>query len=156
MAGLASALLIPASSFAQTQEKGVVLIDRQGNRTEMAYTALDRIGLGEKGVTLVSRSGESAETYYANVDRILIGAAVSGLESAVAEAAVAVWPTVTEGPLNVKSDLKAEVTVTAMNGATVVRATAQPATPMSLDLAHLAPGVYIVNVGDCQVKIIKK
>ncbi|MCM1319912.1 MAG: T9SS type A sorting domain-containing protein [Muribaculaceae bacterium] len=154
--GLAGIAGMAASAMAS--EPGVVVVDLQGNRIEMAYTQLNRININNDGVQLISSPAvESPSTVaYSDLDRILIGADVSSVESVIADATFAVWPTVTDGVVNVKSANSQQVNVTSMSGAIVATAAISAGEVSAIDLSAAPAGVYIVSCADTSVKVIKK
>lgn len=156
-ASLAAGLLFtPAALYAQGPVAGVIVIDRQGNHTEIPFANLDRINLSDTGIKLITSDGAASSTSYTDLDRIMVGAALSGVGEIAAEASFVLWPSVTDGIVHLKADKEAEVIVTSMSGAQVVSASLPESGSLTLDLSPLTPSVYIVCCGDNSVKIIKK
>lgn len=143
---------------ARAVEPGVVMVDKQGNSTEMAYSQLDRINLTGEGVQLVGKGavGTAPTVAYADFDRLLIGAEVSGIESLPKDIAFAVWPTVTDGYVNIKSADTRHIYVSSMSGALIESTDVNAGETATIDLSAAPEGVYIVSCGDNSVKIIKK
>lgn len=139
-------------------EPGIAVIDTQGNRIEIAYTQLDRISLTVDGVQLVEQqpAGTPQTVAYADLDRIMIGAQVNAVSKVTDDTALAVWPTVTDGLLYVKSIDDRTVSITSMSGAQVVKTSVEAGSIATLDLSSLTAGVYLVKCGDNTIKIIKK
>ena len=136
-------------------EKGVIVISTDGNQVEASFAAIDRIEIGNSGLTLERRNGENTSMSFSDIDKILIGSELSGLRQIDSNDQFAVWPTVTDGELNI-SGLPAGETVTLLdvNGATVVPTSVAEGLN-TLSIASLPAGIYIVSSNNKSVKIIK-
>ena len=149
-------VLAPMPATAAGQEKSVVMLARDGSTYEIALNTVDRISLDATTVEIRGKQGESKTMSYADVDRILIGSAHSGIAELTAKGEIAVYPSVTDGPLTVAgAPAGTEVTVHDINGMLVGRAFADTER-LHFDLTGARPGVMVVNVGRHVVKIIKR
>ena len=135
--------LMPAAAIAQ--EQAVVMLGKDGSTYELALSEVSRIDFGTTGVTLTGTAGQSKAMPYADINRILIGSPKSGIADLIAKGEVAVYPSVTAGPL----------TIEGVEGI-LVRQTRAADTTVQLDLSDVAAGMMIVRVGKYPVKIIKK
>lgn len=154
-AAVASALaLMPLLAFAQ--ENAVVMLGKDGSTYELALSQVSRITFGASEVTLTGTAGQSKAMPYADINRILIGAPKSGIADLIAKGEVAVYPSVTTGPLTIEGvDAGTEIAVYDLNGI-LVRQISATDTTVQLDLSDVASGMMIVRVGKHPVKIIKK
>lgn len=154
-AAVASALaLMPVLAFAQ--ENAVVMLGKDGSTYELALSQVSRITFGASEVTLTGTAGQSKAMPYADINRILIGAPKSGIADLIAKGEVAVYPSVTTGPLTIEGvDAGTEIAVYDLNGI-LVRQISATDTTVQLDLSDVASGMMIVRVGKHPVKIIKK
>ncbi len=146
--------LMPLAAFAQ--EKAVVMLAKDGSTYELAMSAVSRIDFGQTEVTMSGTAGQSKAMSYTDIDRILIGAPKSGLADLIARGEVAVYPSVTTGPLTIEGvEAGTEIAVYDLNGM-LVKQTRAADTTVQLDLSGAAAGMMIVRVGKHPVKIIKK
>lgn len=152
---MASAMaLMPVLAFAQ--ESAVVMLGKDGSTYELALSQVSRVTFGASEVTLTGTAGQSKAMPYTDINRILIGAPKSGIADLVAKGDVAVYPSVTTGPLTIEGvDAGTEIAVYDLNGI-LVRQISATDTTVQLDLSDVASGMMIVRVGKHPVKIIKK
>ena len=146
--------------MAETAGKGVVVISKDGSRHEVALSDVRRIDIGQTGVTVNHRDGESHERKFEEIDRILIGSAVAGIEDVVKDGDVAVWPTVTDGPVNIAgladgTQIEFKNRVLGLAGNIIAEHVSQ-GDVAKIDLAAAVSGVYVVSFGKESVKVIKK
>lgn len=142
--------------MAETAGKGVVVISKDGSRHEVALSDVRRIDIGQTGVTVNHRDGESHERKFEEIDRILIGSAVAGIEDAVKDGDVVVWPTVTDGPVNIAGLADGtQIAVYDLAGNIIAEHVSQ-GDVAKIDLAAAVSGVYVVSFGKESVKVIKK
>lgn len=146
--------LMPAAAIAQ--EQAVVMLGKDGSTYELALSEVSRIDFGTTEVTLTGTAGQSKAMPYNDINRILIGSPKSGIANLIAKGEVAVYPSVTAGPLTIEGvEGGTEIAVYDLNGV-LVRQTRATDTTVQLDLSDVAPGMMIVRVGKYPVKIIKK
>ena len=89
--------------------------------------------------------------------QILIGDAVSGIISTLAEGELAVWPTVTDGTLNITgAQAGTAVNVFSVGGSLLLSAKVADDGSALLDLSPIPSGLCVVTVGRHSVKVIKK
>lgn len=144
------------SSEASATGKAVVVISKDGSRHEVELQKLNRIDIGLSSVTVHDRDGQSREHVMSEIDRILIGADAAGIADVVSGGDVAVWPTVTEGLVNVAGlEPGTVVKVCDVNGSVVAGTTAS-SEDVTLDLSAQASGIYVVAFDNHSVKIVKK
>lgn len=142
--------------MAETSGKGVVVISKDGSRHEVALSDVRRIDIGQTGVTVNHRDGESHERKFEEIDRILIGSAVAGIEDAMKDGDVAVWPTVTDGPVNI-AGLADGTTIAVYDLAgNMIAEHMYQGDVATIDLSAAVSGVYVVSFGKESVKVIKK
>lgn len=153
---VSAAAMLPVCASGQTSGKGIWLVGKDGVVTVVSYASLDRISIGTEGVAVSTLQGEVTSMDYSGLDKIIIGADVSAIDKVVADAESAVWPTVTDGPLYVKSVSTDRVAVYNTSGALMMSQSVDPAEIATLSLASFEPGIYIVTLGDKSVKVIKK
>lgn len=142
--------------MAENAGKGVVVISKDGNRHEVALSDVRRIDIGQTGVTVSHRDGESHERKFEEIDRILIGATVAGVKDVLADGDVAVWPTVTEGPVNIAGVAAGTEIAVYDLGGNMVAETVTEGDAATIDLSAAESGVYVVSLGKESVKVIKK
>jgi len=151
-----AAVLAAVPIAAAGQGNTVVMLAKDGSTYELALSDVSRINFGAGAVELVGKSGDSKSMPYADVNRILIGGVPSGIADLIAKGEIAVYPSVTTGPLTITgADAGTEVSVYDLNGVMVCKAVATDA-PLNLDLKDARPGMLIVRVGAYPVKIIKR
>ncbi len=163
-AAIAAALaMMPAAALAS--EAAVVMLAKNGSTYQIALSDVDRISFNAATVELTGKTGQANSMAYADIDRILIGAPLSGLADLIAEGEIAVYPSVTEGPLTVTGAIGMTLVVSAsagtdisvydLNGVKVYHTRAAGET-LTLDLGAVHPGIMVVRIGGRSVKIIKK
>ena len=138
-------------------EPGIIVIDTDGSRQEIPFTALDRITFGSSQVTVKTKDAQNSKDYsYSAIDRILIGESTASISDITAEGRIAVWPTITSSIINVSGAAEGtKVSVYNING-TLVASTEVADDTTVIDLAAAHSGVYIVTIGSQSVKILKK
>lgn len=138
-------------------EKGVILIDSDGNQRQMTLAEVKRVDIGTSGLTLHHVDGSSSAHEYANIDRLLIGAETTSVKKLMAEGDIAVWPTRTSALVNVTGANPATtVTVHSLSGALVSSAQTDADGSATVDLSSSNTGVYIITIGSHSVKIVKE
>ena len=154
-AAIAAALaMMPAAALAS--EAAVVMLAKNGSTYQIALSDVDRISFNAATVELTGKTGQDNSMAYADIDRILIGAPLSGLADLIAEGEIAVYPSVTEGPLTVTgAEAGTDISVYDLNGVKVYHTRAAGET-LTLDLGAVHPGIMVVRIGGRSVKIIKK
>ncbi len=153
-AAIAAALaMMPAAALAS--EAAVVMLAKNGSTYQIALSDVDRISFNAATVELTGKTGQANSMAYADIDRILIGAPLSGLADLIAEGEIAVYPSVTEGPLTVTGEAGTDISVYDLNGVKVYHTRAAGET-LTLDLGAVHPGIMVVRIGGRSVKIIKK
>lgn len=150
------AMLLPVCASGQTSGKGIWLVGKDGAITVVPYASLDRIAIGAEGVAVSTLQGEVTSMDYSGLDKIIISADVSAIDKVVADAESAIWPTVTDGPLYVRSVSAARVAVYNTSGSLMMSQAVDPAEIATLSLSSFESGIYIVTLGDKSVKVIKK
>lgn len=154
--GVMTMLLAVMPVAAIAEEKAVVMLAKDGTSYEVTLNEDTRISLGQGDVTLSGAAGKEKTLPYGEIDRILIGTAASGVSDLIANGEIAVYPSVTEGPLTIAgAEAGTEISVYDINGSLVQKACAADA-PLTLDLSGAQAGVMIVRIGNYPVKIIKK
>lgn len=151
-----AALALTGTLMADGAEKSVVVIMTDGSQRGETLANVDRITLGTSALTLESVGGASQTVDYADIDRVLIGAEWSAIQQITAPGEVAVWPTATDGPVNISGLQPGEsVTVYDLKGATVATAAATTGVT-TVSLGSLPTGIYILTARNQSVKIVKK
>jgi len=153
--GLAAVLTImPALAFSQA--KAVILLAKDGSTYEFALKDINRINFNAQTVEMVTTSGSEKSIAYTDIDRISFGSAQSGISNLVKDGNIAVYPTVTSGPLTIAgAEAGTEISVFDIKGS-LVRQTRATDSALTLDLSDVASGIVIVRIGNHTVKIIKK
>lgn len=153
----AFALLLSAMPAAlSAQEKAVVMLAKDGQTYELALADVDRIDFGRSEVSMTGKSGGSKSMEYAQIDRILIGCDFSGIAGLTAQGDIAVYPSVTTGPLTIAGAPGGTRIAVYTLGGTKVKEARTSETMLTLDLSDAPSGMMIVQVGTRPVKIIKK
>lgn len=148
--------LATAPIIAAAQGNAVVMLAKDGTSYELALDKVSRIDFNSTDVTITGKSGELKTMMYADVNRILIGSDGAGLSELLAKDEIAIWPSVTTGPLTITgADPGTVVLVYDQRGILVKNATASDE-PLTLDISSASPGIVIVNIGNRSVKVIKK
>ncbi len=155
--GTASVMLFLAGTFsAAAADKAVVVIGKDGSQHEVLLNAVSRIEVGTEYITLHEAEGNSTQHAISDIDRIMVGTESTSIKEIVSKGNVAVWPTVTDGLVNVAgATAGAEVKVYDLNGALVQSATASEGNA-TINLSGAKSGMYVVSVAGNTVKIIKK
>lgn len=137
---------------------GVAVVKADGTVHAVELDHIDRIDIADDNVTVHHRSGQSASHDIADIERIDIGVAVAGIDRVMEDDGdIAVWPTTVDNTLNIRGAAQATpIAVYNIGGACVATATAGTDATVTLDLSAIAPGAYIVTIGNHSVKIIKK
>ena len=153
--GLAAVLTImPALAFSQT--KALILLTKDGSTYEFALKDVDRINFNAQTVEMLTVAGTGQSIAYSDIDRISFGSTQSGISDLVKGGNIAVYPSVTSGPLTIAgAEAGTDISVFDING-TLVSQTRATDSALTLDLSDAASGVMIVRIGNHTVKIIKK
>lgn len=155
--GILFAGLALSATLGMNAEKGVILIDSDGNQRQMTLAEVKRVDIGTSGLTLHHVDGSSSAHEYANIDRLLIGAETTSVKNLMSDGEIAVWPTRTSSSVNVTGAKPATaVSVHSLNGALVCTAQADSEGSATVDLSSSNTGVYIITVGSHSVKIVKE
>lgn len=154
-AAVFAAALMPCIASAQTADKVVSVISRDGTVHEVVMSEIDRIDIGASSLTVHKTAGDACEHDYASIDRLLIGCK-SSVTSVIAPGEIAVWPTAVETELNVSGAAPGTLVAVYSVGGTRVCSSVALRGDAVLDLSGLPAGVYVVAVGDRAVKITKK
>ncbi len=154
-AGLAAMLTImPAAGFAQ--EEIVKVLAKDGSSFEFAISGIYRINFGAQTIDLVEKNGTASSLAYNDIDRILIGDNKSGINHIAGKGNIAIYPSVTTGPLTIAGlEAGTEVELFDIKGVSIVKTTAKDSS-ISLNIADAPKGVVIVKVGKHSTKIFKK
>lgn len=147
-----------ATSLAATQSIGVIVIKSDGTTHELELEAIDRMEIGTQAVEIHHTSGTSSTHNITDIDRINIGVAVAGIDRVLADTGdIAVWPTTTTGNVYIKGAAAGTpIAVYTLSGQCVANAHTSSDGATTINIATLAPGVYVVAVGSHSVKITKK
>lgn len=159
LAGAATvALSFALACFPVRAEKSVVVIGKDGSKHEVLLTEQTRLELGSGTVTVQEANGNSTQHNVSDIDRILIGSESSGINDLVSQGNIAVWPTMTDGPVNIAGATAGSVvSVFDLNGAKAVAdGTVGEDNGAIVDLSDLKPGIYVLTISNHSVKIIKK
>lgn len=155
-ATLASILATAPLVVVSAQGKSVVMLAKDGSSYELALDKVSRIDFNSTEVMLTSKGGDVKSMPYTDVGKILIGADNAGLTELIAKGEIAVWPSVTTGPISISGAATGtKVHIYDQKGMLVQSAEAADET-LELDISKASPGVVIVRIGDHSVKIIKK
>lgn len=155
--GILLAGLALSATLGMKAEKGVILIDSDGNQRQMTLAEVKRVEIGTSGLTLQHVDGSSSAYEYANIDRLLIGAETTTVKNLMSEGEIAVWPTRTSSSVNITGAKQATtVSVHSLNGAPVCSTQADSDGSATVDLSSSNAGVYIITVGSHSVKIVKE
>lgn len=131
------------------------VVGSDGTVTETPMSDVGKIVFGTSAFTVESKAGQTAEHKYGEVKRVDFGKLAS-ISNVVAEARMAVWPTVTTSVVNVKgADAGASIRIYDLSGSQVINVKAAEGVT-NIDLSPLTAGMYILAVGENSVKIIKK
>lgn len=136
----------------------VVVVGKDGKTVSHPLAATDRIALDALSFTVYDKDGKSTSHEYETTDRILIGAAAGALDAKlIADAQLAVWPTVTSSVLHVSGQIPA---VSIYSTAGALMETVQlpgDGSTADIDVSAYAPGAYIIAApNQPSVKFIKK
>lgn len=150
-----AAFLTAIPLAASATEPKVVMLGKDGTSYDLALKDVDRINFSAAGAELLGNSGEHHAMNYADIDRILIGSTLS-VSDLTAKGEIAVYPSVTDGPLNVVGiEPGTDIYVYDISGRRITAVTAQDSA-VTLDLSDAPAGVMAVRIGMHSVKIIKK
>lgn len=152
-----SVLVLAFSSAGAMAEDVPMLyvIGIDGSITETPMSEVGKIVFGSSSFAVESKSGQSADHKYADVKRVDFGKLTS-ISNVVAEARLAVWPTVTTSTVSVKgAEAGAAIRLFNLSGSQVMNVKAVEGVT-TVDLSPLSAGMYVLTVGDNSVKIIKK
>lgn len=157
LAGVIAAVALVLPSGASGAGQAVVVIAKDGTQHQVALADVDRMDIGTDRLTLSDRNGGSKEVAYADLDRVLIGADASSISEIVKPGEIAVWPTRVETAVNISGLGKGAVAkVYDLGGALRGQGRASSeGDVLTIDLSGAEAGVYIVNVENHSVKIIK-
>ncbi len=149
------AMAAPAVSGAA--DKSVVVISKDGTQKELILPEVDRMEINTGGIVLLGKNGSRTETSYDDLDRVLIGADRSAIASITSPGEIAVWPTRTASDVNVSgANPETAITIHDMGGALRIRTVASADGTASIDLSQLQAGIYILHVDNHSVKLIKE
>lgn len=155
VAFIAFATFAPQSAMGDTV--GVIIVKTDGSMHEHEFEAINRLEIGEKTVTIHHATAEPTEHNMSEIDRIKIAAQLSGIQSAVAEGSLAVWPTAVETDVNIAgAEAGTAVNIYSMSGSNVQQGTIDADGTLSLNLSQLQKGTYVLTIGSTSVKILKK
>lgn len=155
-AGTLALLLSAMPAALSAQEKAVVMLAKDGRTYELPLNDVDRIDFGQTEVTMTGKTGGSGSMEYAQIDRIIISSDYTGIAGLTAQGDIAVYPSVTSGPLNIAgAPADTRIAVYTLGG-TLVKEARTSETMLTLDLSDAPSGMMIVQVGTRPVKIIKK
>lgn len=136
-------------------DRGVIIIDKTGNKYEIAFPQLNKISVGQK-VSVENKSGETVDYDYSEIDRIMIGAETSGIKEAIKDARLAVWPTIFDNEINVSgSEASQQIVIYNLEGKVVLTAHGSESVT-TIDTSRLSSGYYVLQTGSQSVKIMKK
>lgn len=154
-AGLAAMLTImPAAGFAQ--EETVTVLAKDGSSFEIAISGIERINFGAQTIELVEKNGTANSLAYNDINRILIGDNKSGIDQIVGQGNIAIYPSVTTGPLTIAGlEVGTEVELFDIKGVSIAKTTAKDSS-VTLNIADAPKGMVIVKVGKHSAKIFKK
>lgn len=131
------------------------VVGSDGSITETPMSEVGKIAFGSSSFTVESKAGQAAEHKYGDVKRVDFGKLTS-ISNVVAEARLAVWPTVTTSTVSVKgAEAGAAIRLFNLSGSQVMNVKAVEGVT-TVDLSPLSAGMYVLTVGDNSVKIIKK
>lgn len=141
---------------ASSQDKAVVMLAKDGTSYELVLNQVERIDFNPTEVVMSGASGEANTLAYADIDKILIGTDKTGISELLAKGEIAVYPSVTTGPLTITgADAGTRIRIFDRNGVLLQTAEASDE-PLMLDISNASAGVVIVQIGNHAVKVIKK
>lgn len=131
------------------------VVGSDGSITETPMSEVGKIAFGASSFTVESKAGQTTDHKYGDVKRVDFGKLTS-ISNVVAEARLAVWPTVTTSVVSVKgAEAGASIRLYNLSGSQVMNVKAVEGVT-TVDLSPLSAGMYVLAVGDNSVKIIKK
>lgn len=152
-----TALLAASAVFTAMAEKAVAIVAPDGTVSEISLEQLDRIEIGPDAVTVRDNAGNTEQHKISEIERINIGTEFSGIREIIAAGNTAVWPTETKSTVNVAgAKPSTPVNLYSIRGLLQAQTVTDSEGTALLSLDRLAPGLYILNIGNYTVKITKK
>lgn len=131
----------------------IVLLD-DGEKYETLISATQKIEFGDAAVSVVTPDA-SKSFEYQKIDKIMIGAKPSSVASVLSEGNIAVWPKAVTSTLNV-AGVKPGAVISIYSADGKLFASRRSAGDTeTFDLSNAPAGVYVVNIENKSVRIIK-